>query len=37
MSNVIENVQPHIVSIPNGNILLRDEHVMFRLTQTSWL
>jgi hypothetical protein len=35
--NGIENVQLHIVSIPNGNIPLKDEHVVFLLTQTSWL
>jgi hypothetical protein len=31
------NVQPHILSIPNGNIPLGDEQIMFLLTQTSWL
>jgi hypothetical protein len=37
MWNGIENVRPHIVSIPDGNIHIRDEHVMFLLTQTFWL
>jgi len=35
--NGIENVGSHIVLSPNGNIPLRDEHVVFQLTHTSWL
>jgi hypothetical protein len=34
---VLKNVCPHIVSIPNGNIPLGDEHVVILLTQTFWL
>jgi len=34
VGNGIENVHPHIVSLPNGNIPLGDEHVVFLLTQT---
>jgi hypothetical protein len=29
VKNGIENVWPHIVSIPNGNITLGDEEVVF--------
>jgi hypothetical protein len=29
-------VRPHIVSIPNGNIPLGDEEVVFWLTYISW-
>jgi hypothetical protein len=37
MRNGYGNVWLHIASIPNGNIPLGDEHVVFLLTKTSWL